>query len=301
MNLIGHGIYTTRDASLLTRVPAQRIRRCTQGYYYTYKNDQYLPGPVIGSDVRRVDDSLAIDFSDLIEIRFLNTSRSAGMKWSTIHLATERARSPQRGMSARSTMPRPPSTRLSPSTSRTASTRSSTARVSCLERRQRRIGSVFTSPTRCLRSASPTSSWVSCGDSRVAWVLNEQGCRTRRCGELRSLPSPNGCKPYREGRVAGIGGHGGAGAPTQATDKACRLLGRPLVRRRNSSIRWPQRGIRGRPRLLKRPTCRRRDFARDKCPLVTIERLASQHRTEPCPGTTFSLTACGYSPSPASV
>lgn len=92
MGLIGRGVYTIREASTLTGVPALRIRRWTQGYTFKYKGAHYYSGPVIGTNVRRIDGSLAIDFFDLVEIRFLNAFRKSGVAWPTIHKATIKAR-----------------------------------------------------------------------------------------------------------------------------------------------------------------------------------------------------------------
>lgn len=89
---IGHGVYTLAEAERLVRVPRNRIRRWTHGYTYrTNGHEQHSP-PLIGAETARFTDVPAINFSDLIEVRFLNAFRKHGVGWKAIRIAADRAK-----------------------------------------------------------------------------------------------------------------------------------------------------------------------------------------------------------------
>jgi uncharacterized protein (DUF433 family) len=91
-NLIGRGVYSLTEASRLTRVPLRRMRRWTQGYWYTLRDKRQWSAPVIGTDLGLVGGAPALDFADLIEVRFLNSFRDLEISWASIRLAAERAK-----------------------------------------------------------------------------------------------------------------------------------------------------------------------------------------------------------------
>src|SRR5882724_5383928 len=89
-SLLGVGVYAVPEASRLTGVSAQRIRRWLTGY--TFKAAQGLhASPPLWQ--RRIvsEGSLALSFRDLLEVRFVDAFRRHGVRWKTIRLAAERA------------------------------------------------------------------------------------------------------------------------------------------------------------------------------------------------------------------
>jgi uncharacterized protein (DUF433 family) len=89
---IGRGVYSLREAHRITEVPAKRIRRWTTGYRFQYKGRHRYTQPVIPSDLSAELGILALDFADLLEVRFLNAFREYGVSWNAIHIASQRAR-----------------------------------------------------------------------------------------------------------------------------------------------------------------------------------------------------------------
>lgn len=91
-NHIGRGIYTLKEAERITEVPACRIRRWTRGYTYRYKGQEKYTPPIVASGYEYSKEAPAIDFSDLIEIRFLNAFRIYGVGWKAIRIAANKAK-----------------------------------------------------------------------------------------------------------------------------------------------------------------------------------------------------------------
>jgi hypothetical protein len=85
--LIGVGLYSLSEAERLTRVPASGIRRWLFGYRYR----QGEVGPVWHGQIDPVDDTFALGFLDLIEIRFVHAFRQHGVGWRVIRDATKHA------------------------------------------------------------------------------------------------------------------------------------------------------------------------------------------------------------------
>jgi uncharacterized protein (DUF433 family) len=91
-HFIGRGVYTLREAHSLTGVPTRRIRRWTTGYYFNLRAARRFSEPVINTAVPELLGAPAIDFADLIEVRFLNAFREHGVSWNAIRIASQRAR-----------------------------------------------------------------------------------------------------------------------------------------------------------------------------------------------------------------
>lgn len=89
---IGRGIYTLAEAERLTKVPSPRIRRWARGYTYQYKGENRYTPPIIATEVKPFNGIPAIDFSDLVEVRFLNAFREHGVGWKAIRIAAQRAK-----------------------------------------------------------------------------------------------------------------------------------------------------------------------------------------------------------------
>jgi uncharacterized protein (DUF433 family) len=89
-SLLGVGVYSVPEASRLTGVSAQRIRRWLTGYTFKAGKGLHAAPPLWQ---RRIvsEGSLALSFRDLLEVRFVNAFRRHGVRWKTIRIAAERA------------------------------------------------------------------------------------------------------------------------------------------------------------------------------------------------------------------
>lgn len=90
--IIGHGIYSLSDAQRLTGVPARRIRRWTAGYLITKQGVIKQSTPVIANHLSADLGIPALNFADLIEVRFLNAFRELGVSMKAIRIASRRAK-----------------------------------------------------------------------------------------------------------------------------------------------------------------------------------------------------------------
>jgi len=91
--LLGTGLYSVRQASLLAQIPARSIRRWLFGYRYLYEGQAVEQPAVVRSqfaDYAR--EHKVISFHDLIELMFVRAFRSEGVSWPTIRRAADRAR-----------------------------------------------------------------------------------------------------------------------------------------------------------------------------------------------------------------
>ena len=85
------GIYTIGDAARLTGVSTGRIRRWLRGYRYRSRKKSYASPPLWRGQWEPIDHSVALGFLDLIEIRFVDAFLKAGVSWTTLRQARERA------------------------------------------------------------------------------------------------------------------------------------------------------------------------------------------------------------------
>jgi uncharacterized protein (DUF433 family) len=85
------GIYTVPDAARLTGVSAGRIRRWLRGYRYTSRKKSYESPALWHGQWEPIDQSLALGFLDLIEIRFVDAFLQAGVTWTMLRRAREKA------------------------------------------------------------------------------------------------------------------------------------------------------------------------------------------------------------------
>ena len=90
--VIGRGVYSLAEAERLTKVPQQRIKRWTAGYVYRDKDEERYTAPVIATELEPIDGTPVLDFSDLLEVRFLNAFREHGVGWKAIRIAAQRAK-----------------------------------------------------------------------------------------------------------------------------------------------------------------------------------------------------------------
>ena len=89
---VGKGIYSIAEASRLIRVSKPRISRWLRGYSYLYKSEEQHQRRIIISEFEPVDNSYALSFLDLIEMRFIDSFRRHGISLKTIRIASVKAR-----------------------------------------------------------------------------------------------------------------------------------------------------------------------------------------------------------------
>lgn len=88
-SLLGIGVYTVPEAARLTGIPAPTIRRWVTGYTYTRKGTARTSPPLWERQITAVDDSVALSFRDLLEVRFVQFFRTHGVGWTVIKRAAE--------------------------------------------------------------------------------------------------------------------------------------------------------------------------------------------------------------------
>lgn len=89
--LIGLGIYSIPEAARLTKVPNNTIYRWIRGYKYTSDENVKQMDPLWTRDIPEIDGENAVSFYDLLEIRFINAFRIAGVSWKFIRAAALKA------------------------------------------------------------------------------------------------------------------------------------------------------------------------------------------------------------------
>jgi uncharacterized protein (DUF433 family) len=91
-NLTGLGIYSVPDASRLTHVSPQRIRRWLKGYSFASSGKALQSPPVWQGQIEPIEGQVAVGFLDLIEIQYVEAFLRNGVSWKTIRIAEEHAR-----------------------------------------------------------------------------------------------------------------------------------------------------------------------------------------------------------------
>lgn len=89
-SFLNTGIYTVPDAARLSRVSTGRIRRWMRGYRFRTKKKEHHSRPLWHGQLDPIGHCLALGFLDLIEIRFVDAFRKAGVSWSMLRAAHER-------------------------------------------------------------------------------------------------------------------------------------------------------------------------------------------------------------------
>jgi len=84
------GIYTVVEASRLTGVSKERIRRWLRGYHSELRGKNYPP--LWESQLPSIQEKVALGFLDLIEIKFVAAFLDKGVSWAVIHKVREKAR-----------------------------------------------------------------------------------------------------------------------------------------------------------------------------------------------------------------
>jgi uncharacterized protein (DUF433 family) len=83
------GIYTVVEASRLTGVSKERIRRWLRGYHSELRKRNYPP--LWESQLPPIENKVALGFLDLIEIKFVGAFLNSGVSWAIIHKVREKA------------------------------------------------------------------------------------------------------------------------------------------------------------------------------------------------------------------
>lgn len=83
------GIYTVAEASRLTGVSKERIRRWLRGYHSELRKKNYPP--LWESQLPSIENKVALGFLDLIEVKFVAAFLDVGVSWAVIHKVREKA------------------------------------------------------------------------------------------------------------------------------------------------------------------------------------------------------------------
>lgn len=87
LDYVGLGIYSVREAARLTEVSPERITRWVRGYKHGQKKARRFSQRIWNSDLPEIPGSLALSFRDLMEVRFVDAFRKAGVSWMTLRAA----------------------------------------------------------------------------------------------------------------------------------------------------------------------------------------------------------------------
>jgi uncharacterized protein (DUF433 family) len=91
-DLFGRGIYDVAETARLTGVSRRRIVRWMQGYDFAVRDgSKRHSDPVWRGDLAPIDGIYALSFRDLVEVRFIDGFRRAGVSWPTIRAAAAEA------------------------------------------------------------------------------------------------------------------------------------------------------------------------------------------------------------------
>ena len=91
-SLLGIGLYTVPEAARLTGIPQARLRRWLRGYTRGAGEERTASPPIWRRQLPDIEGTLGLGFLDLMEARFVDAFRKAGVPWRVIRLGAERAR-----------------------------------------------------------------------------------------------------------------------------------------------------------------------------------------------------------------
>lgn len=91
-DLVGLGLYTIPEASRVTGVSQGRVRRWVKGYHFRSGEDARSSEPIWALQIPPLDGSISLGFLDLMEVRFIDAFREAGVGWKTIRFAAHKAK-----------------------------------------------------------------------------------------------------------------------------------------------------------------------------------------------------------------
>lgn len=89
--LLGRGVYSVGESARLTGVSAARIRRWLRGYEFPTLTGRGKSEPVWLGGLKTISGVVALDFRDLLEIRYVDAFLKRGVSWRTLRAASQRA------------------------------------------------------------------------------------------------------------------------------------------------------------------------------------------------------------------
>src|SRR5882724_271553 len=87
LSLLGLGLYSIPEASRISHVSPESIRRWLWGYRYAAKGKLRRAEPLWKPRLPKIDDARALTFRDLIEIQFVHRFRQEGLSLQSIRRA----------------------------------------------------------------------------------------------------------------------------------------------------------------------------------------------------------------------
>ena len=87
---IGVGSYSLRDASLLLRIPYQKLRRWAAGYWYPATEQDRFSEPVVPGQADEMDERI-LSFYELVELAVVGFYRAEGVSMPVVRAARTRA------------------------------------------------------------------------------------------------------------------------------------------------------------------------------------------------------------------
>lgn len=90
-DLLNMGLYTVPEAARLTRISAGKIRRWIRGYNFRSGQSVHHSDAVWETDIKPLDNKIALSFRDLLELRFVDAFIQAGVSWVTMRRAHAKA------------------------------------------------------------------------------------------------------------------------------------------------------------------------------------------------------------------
>lgn len=84
---LGHGVYTGREAALLSGLRTERVNRWVRGYSFMTGSGVRSGSPPVFAADRSIDGPLALSFLDLVEILFVKAFLEHGVSMRTIRMA----------------------------------------------------------------------------------------------------------------------------------------------------------------------------------------------------------------------
>lgn len=92
VNLFETGLYTVADVARLTGVNTTRVRRWVAGYTYSSSGKIKSQPPVWDPEIPTIDGVLTLSFNDLLEVRWVDKFRKAGVLLPNIRRAVTELR-----------------------------------------------------------------------------------------------------------------------------------------------------------------------------------------------------------------
>lgn len=90
-HFLNTGLYTVSEAARLTRIPAGKIRRWIRGYTFRKGESVRHSDAVWQTEIKPLDNNVALSFRDLLELRFVDAFIKAGVSWVTMRRAHTKA------------------------------------------------------------------------------------------------------------------------------------------------------------------------------------------------------------------